>query len=166
MIATFASPFFRIHRIWRDWRHTSNLVSRMPEPAMGFCWQDMVSMSGARRSQTPNAILKCSNISCNANERCDNMAELRVPDRQIHLAEERAIRQFLQERGIWYEHRSAEASQIGPSDKDILQAHDHWLKPFMDKNGYRTADVIRADLASAGYVPANDNGRIAGSVKG
>ncbi|MBH0178402.1 MAG: hypothetical protein HP491_11190 [Nitrospira sp.] len=81
------------------------------------------------------------------------MAELRVPDRHIHLAEERAIQQFLQERGICYDHRPAEASPIDPSDEDILQAYTCWLKPFMDKNGYRTADVIRVTPATPN-VPA------------
>ncbi|MBH0178393.1 MAG: cupin, partial [Nitrospira sp.] len=81
------------------------------------------------------------------------MAELRVPDRHVHLAEERAIQQFLQERGIGYVHRPAEASPIDPSDEDILQAHACWLKPFMDKNGYRTADVIRVTPATPN-VPA------------
>jgi 1,2-dihydroxy-3-keto-5-methylthiopentene dioxygenase len=81
------------------------------------------------------------------------MAELRVPDRHIHLAKEHEIRHFLQERGIWYDHRPAEASPIGPGDEDILQAHAGWLKPFMDKNGYRTADVIRI-TPSTPNVPA------------
>ncbi len=71
------------------------------------------------------------------------MAELRVPDRQLHLVKEDEIRRFLHERGVWYEHRPAEVSPIGLSDADVLQGHDRWLKPFMEKNGYRTADVIR-----------------------
>ncbi|MDH5626391.1 MAG: cupin domain-containing protein [Nitrospira sp.] len=71
------------------------------------------------------------------------MAELRVPDRQIHLVEEREIRRFLQERGVQYEHQPAESSQIGLSDEEVLQAHDRWLKPFMEQNGYRATDVIR-----------------------
>ncbi len=81
------------------------------------------------------------------------MAELRVPDKHIHLTEGRAIQHFLQERGIWCDHRPAEASPIGPGDEDILQAHACWLKPFMDKNGYRTADVIRVTPATPN-VPA------------
>lgn len=66
-----------------------------------------------------------------------------MADRRIHLAEEGDIRRFLQERGVWYEHRPAEASQIGLSDAEVLQAHAYWLKPFMEKNAYRTLDVIR-----------------------
>jgi 1,2-dihydroxy-3-keto-5-methylthiopentene dioxygenase len=81
------------------------------------------------------------------------MAELRVPDKHIHLTEGPAVQHFLQERGIWYDHRPAEAAPIGPGDEDILQAHAGWLKPFMDKNGYRTADVIRVTPATPN-VPA------------
>ena len=71
------------------------------------------------------------------------MAEIRVPDTHIHLTEQNEVSRFLQERGIWCEYRPLEALQAGLGDNQILKTHDGWLTPFMKKNGYRTADVIR-----------------------
>jgi Uncharacterized conserved protein, contains double-stranded beta-helix domain len=71
------------------------------------------------------------------------MATVRVPDKGIRLSDAGEIRGFLHARGIWYEHRPAEAFPADRTDTEVLQAHDSWLKPFMDKHGYRTADVIR-----------------------
>ena len=71
------------------------------------------------------------------------MATLQVPDKKIHLTETSEISRFLQSRGIWYEHRPAETFHTDGADTEILQTHDYWLKPFMEQNGYRTADVIR-----------------------
>ena len=71
------------------------------------------------------------------------MATIRVPDKQIHLTEESKIRRFLHERGVFYERWTTGAPRANVTETEVLQAHDHWLKPFMEKNGYRTADVIR-----------------------
>jgi 1,2-dihydroxy-3-keto-5-methylthiopentene dioxygenase len=81
------------------------------------------------------------------------MADIRVPDTQIHLTETSEVCRFLQARGIRYEHRPTEAMQASLSDGQILETHDGWLKPFMEKNGYRTADVIRVTPATPN-VPA------------
>lgn len=71
------------------------------------------------------------------------MATIRVPDKPIYLTEERDVRRFLDERGVYYERWTSGLLPAEPTDAEILQSHAHWLKPFMDKNGYRTADVIR-----------------------
>jgi 1,2-dihydroxy-3-keto-5-methylthiopentene dioxygenase len=72
------------------------------------------------------------------------MATLRIPDKNVLLADEQAIRLFLDERGILYQRWSTEAAlPSDASDTQVLAAYDQWLKPFMQKNGYQTADVIR-----------------------
>lgn len=71
------------------------------------------------------------------------MATIRVPDKQIRLTEERDVRGFLDERGVCYERWTSSPLPALVTDAAVLQLHDHWLKPFMEKNGYRTADVIR-----------------------
>ncbi|MGQ0665519.1 MAG: 1,2-dihydroxy-3-keto-5-methylthiopentene dioxygenase [Nitrospiraceae bacterium] len=71
------------------------------------------------------------------------MATIRVPDKQIRLTEERDVRRFLDERGVCYERWTSGPLGALVTDAALLQLHDHWLKPFMEKNGYRTADVIR-----------------------
>lgn len=65
------------------------------------------------------------------------MTTLRVPDRQMTLTDEPAIRSFLQERGIFYQRWNA-----GAGDTEILATHAHWLKPFMENRGYRSADIV------------------------
>src|SRR3989304_5870612 len=110
---------------------------------MGSWWPDMVSTSGARIYPTQNVISKCLNISCNVSARCEVMATIRVPDKQIHLTEESKIRRFLHERGVFYERWTIGTPRANVTETEVLQVHDHWLKPFMEKNGYRTADVIR-----------------------
>lgn len=71
------------------------------------------------------------------------MATVQVPDKKIHLTMASDIGQFLQTRGVGYEYRPAEALHADGADAEILRTQDYWLKPFMEQNGYRTADVIR-----------------------
>ena len=72
------------------------------------------------------------------------MATLRMPDKNILLADEQAIRLFLNERGIMYQRWSTNAGlSSDATDTQVLAACDPWLKPFMEKNGYQTADVVR-----------------------
>lgn len=70
------------------------------------------------------------------------MATLRVPDRHLELTDERDIRTFLDERGILYERWSAGIEAPDAADEAVLAAYTPWLKPFMEKGGYRAADVI------------------------
>lgn len=75
------------------------------------------------------------------------MATLRVPDKDVHVTDVQAIRRFLDERGIFYEHRSMEMRlPADATDAQILVAHDHWLKPFMEKGGYQSMDVVQVTL--------------------
>jgi 1,2-dihydroxy-3-keto-5-methylthiopentene dioxygenase len=81
------------------------------------------------------------------------MATVRVPDEQLRLTEERDVRRFLDEHGLYYERWASSPLPAEVTDAEILRAHDHWLKPFMEKNGYRTADVIRV-TATTPNLPA------------
>ena len=76
------------------------------------------------------------------------MATVRVPDKGLQLTDADEIRRFLQTRGVWYEHRPIGSVPDDGSDTEVLQAAGSWLKPFMEQNGYRTADVIRVTPAT------------------
>lgn len=72
------------------------------------------------------------------------MATLRVPDRNVHVTDEYEIRRFLDERGIFYERWSTDVGlPADATDDQVLAAYDLWLEPFMEKGGYRAADVVR-----------------------
>jgi len=74
------------------------------------------------------------------------MATLRIPDRNVTLSDPSAVRQFLDTRGIFYERWSACGDfPSGAANEQILTAYNYLLKPYMEKDGYRTADVIRVD---------------------
>lgn len=71
------------------------------------------------------------------------MATLTIPDKNITLHETSEIRDYLAARGIWMAQWEASHpfSDMATQD-EILAAYAHALQPFMDKNGYQTADVI------------------------
>ncbi|HEY6262103.1 MAG TPA: hypothetical protein VIW47_10950 [Nitrospiraceae bacterium] len=74
------------------------------------------------------------------------MATLRIPDKNVTLGDPSAVRQFLTMRDIVHERWSTDRDL--PSDatnEQVLAAYDHLLKPFMEKCGYQTMDVIRVD---------------------
>ena len=71
------------------------------------------------------------------------MATIRVPGNPTSLTDESVVRGFLSDRGVHYDRWPSSLLEPGVADGDILQAQHQWLKPYMDQNGYRTADVIR-----------------------
>jgi 1,2-dihydroxy-3-keto-5-methylthiopentene dioxygenase len=74
------------------------------------------------------------------------MATLRIPDKNVTLGDPPAVRQFLDRRGIVHERWSADKNlPSGASNEQVLAAYDYLLKPFMEKCGYQTMDVIRVD---------------------
>lgn len=80
------------------------------------------------------------------------MAVLNIPDQQISITDVEAIRGFLNERGIWFDQWEAAASLAEDADQDtVLKAYNHVLLPFMEKNGYRTADVININSMTPNY---------------
>ena len=75
------------------------------------------------------------------------MATLRIPDKNATLGDPSAVRQFLDRRGIVHERWSADRDlPSGASNEQVLAAYDYLLKPFMEKCGYQTMDVIRVDV--------------------
>ena len=75
------------------------------------------------------------------------MATLRIPDKNVTLRDPSVVRQFLDVRGIvherWYADREIPS---GATNEHVLATYDYLLKPFMEKGGYQTADVIRVDV--------------------
>lgn len=71
------------------------------------------------------------------------MAILNIPDQNVSINNPEKIRDFLKERGVWFDQWKADV-EFGPdADQDtILNAYATELKPFMESNGYKTADVI------------------------
>ena len=71
------------------------------------------------------------------------MAILHVPDQDQKLTEPAAIKSFLADRGVWFDQWEANAELAEDADQEtVLQAYQHVLKPYMNANGYQTADVI------------------------
>ncbi len=71
------------------------------------------------------------------------MAFLTIPDKNAVLRDAAEIKSFLNERGVIYEQWEAAVEFDDNADQDtILNAYSHKLKPYMESNGYQTADVI------------------------
>ncbi|MDQ3072823.1 MAG: cupin [Bacteroidota bacterium] len=71
------------------------------------------------------------------------MAILNIPDKNISIKDPQQIREYLYDRGIWFDQWRAEESFAPDAGQDvIIKAYSHVLKPYMDANGYRVADVI------------------------
>lgn len=71
------------------------------------------------------------------------MAILHIPDQEKHLEDQTEIKQFLAERGVWFDQWEASAAFADDADQEtILAAYSHVLQPYMNSNGYQTADVI------------------------
>lgn len=70
------------------------------------------------------------------------MARIIIPE-QEEITDIQEIKSFLDARGIVFEEWEAKFP-IGPNDtqEDILKAYEHQLKPFMEAQGFGTADVI------------------------
>ncbi len=72
------------------------------------------------------------------------MATLRMPDKNMLLADEQAIRLFLDQRGIFYRRWPTDTGlPSDATDTQVLAACNQWLTPFMEKHGYQTSDVVR-----------------------
>ena len=59
------------------------------------------------------------------------------------IADPKAIKQFMNERGIIFEQwETSVALRDTDTQEAILKAYEHELGPYMKKNGYVNADVI------------------------
>ena len=71
------------------------------------------------------------------------MAFITIPDQKREIHDTAEIKQFLNARDVLYEQWEAAVEFDDNADPDtILQAYTRKLKPYMDANGYQTADVI------------------------
>ena len=71
------------------------------------------------------------------------MAVLKIPDASVTIGNFKEIQSFLESRGIWHDHWEAlEVLAPEATQEEVLAAYHNDLKPFMDRGGYKTADVI------------------------
>lgn len=71
------------------------------------------------------------------------MAFITIPDKKQEIHDVSEIKQFLNARGVLYEQWEAAVEFDEEADQEtIINAYAHKLKPYMDANGYQTADVI------------------------
>lgn len=67
------------------------------------------------------------------------------PERK-ELTDPNEIKTFMNERGIIFEQWEASIPlNDSDSQETILKAYEHELKPYMDKHGYKSADVINVN---------------------
>jgi 1,2-dihydroxy-3-keto-5-methylthiopentene dioxygenase len=80
------------------------------------------------------------------------MAVLNIPDENKSISDPAAIREYLNERGIWFDQWEASEQLAVDADQDtVLDAYHHVLQPFMNSNGYQTADVININETTPNY---------------
>jgi 1,2-dihydroxy-3-keto-5-methylthiopentene dioxygenase len=71
------------------------------------------------------------------------MAFLTIPDKDTVLRDPGEIKNYLNTRGIIFEQWEASVPFADDADQDtVITAYSHRLKPYMESNGYQTADVI------------------------
>lgn len=79
------------------------------------------------------------------------MAILHIPDQGVKTSDPNEIRTFFNARGILFEQWPAPAALADDaSQDDVLAAYADVLQPYMQANGYQTADVINV-------TPSNPN---------
>jgi 1,2-dihydroxy-3-keto-5-methylthiopentene dioxygenase len=80
------------------------------------------------------------------------MAVLFIPDRGVSINNPDEIRSFLKERGIFFDQWQAQVVFEDTATQDeILEAYAHKLKPYMEANGYKVADVISINKLTSNY---------------
>lgn len=80
------------------------------------------------------------------------MAILSVPGQNIEISNPEKIREFLNQRGIFFDQWSCDVTfNDSASSEDILKAYAKDLNPFMERGGYLTADVISINSQTENY---------------
>jgi 1,2-dihydroxy-3-keto-5-methylthiopentene dioxygenase len=80
------------------------------------------------------------------------MAILNIPDENRQITDVAEIRSFLNARDIFFDQwQAAVVFEDTATQEDILAAYDHELKPYMQQNGYQTADVISINALTPYY---------------
>ncbi len=77
------------------------------------------------------------------------MAFLTIPDKNTVIHDAASIKTFLSQRGILYEQWQAAVPLADDADQaTVLAAYEPVLQPYMQANGYQTADVINVTPAT------------------
>lgn len=80
------------------------------------------------------------------------MAILNIPDENKSTNNVEEIRSFLSERGVFFDQWEASIPLALDADQDtVLAAYKEVLTPYMDQNGYKTADVININAETPNY---------------
>lgn len=80
------------------------------------------------------------------------MAILSIPELEFTETNSTAIRTFLNERGIFFDQwKASVVFDDSASQEEILAAYSEDLKPFMEKGGYQTADVLTINKLTENY---------------
>ncbi|MEY4217280.1 MAG: hypothetical protein RLZZ68_1736 [Bacteroidota bacterium] len=80
------------------------------------------------------------------------MAVLSIPDEQRVISSTDEIRMYLNQQGIFFDQWSCSVVfDDRASQEEILEAYERDLKPFMERGGYLTADVISINSLTQNY---------------
>jgi 1,2-dihydroxy-3-keto-5-methylthiopentene dioxygenase len=80
------------------------------------------------------------------------MAVLSIPDEQRVISSTDEIRIYLNQQGIFFDQWSCSVVfDDRASQEEILEAYERDLKPFMERGGYLTADVISINSLTQNY---------------
>jgi 1,2-dihydroxy-3-keto-5-methylthiopentene dioxygenase len=80
------------------------------------------------------------------------MAILTIPDLSKQLHKPAEIKQYLNERGVFFDQwQAAVVFEDTATPDEILNAYSHELNPYMESNGYKTADVISINSLTPNY---------------
>ncbi len=80
------------------------------------------------------------------------MAVLTIPSSNESIKNPAEIKKYLNDRGVFFDQWQCEVVfDDSASQEEILQAYEKDLKPFMDKGGYQTADVISINQLTENY---------------
>lgn len=80
------------------------------------------------------------------------MAILSIPAQNIEIRNPEEIRSFFNARGLFFDQwKCSVVFDDTATQEDILAAYSKDLKPFMEKGGYETADVISINSLTENY---------------
>jgi 1,2-dihydroxy-3-keto-5-methylthiopentene dioxygenase len=80
------------------------------------------------------------------------MAVLSIPDENITISNPVEIGKYLNDKGVFFDQWECEVVfKDTAKQEEILKAYEKDLKPFMEKGGYKTADVISINSLTENY---------------
>lgn len=79
------------------------------------------------------------------------MAVVTIPDLNRSISSEIEIRAFLNERGVYFDVWDTIKVNDSDSMDVIIEKYTPFLEPYMNKNGYKVADVININSQTENY---------------